>query len=232
MLYFPQTSIELSRERPVAPGTLITAEGAALVAVMTNGEFGVQLSTGAANEQFAGVSINSQTTLLQKPEIQVLTAVSNGASGTAERAMVTLPYAPVGAMRVTPRAGGRALTVESVNGKDVILEASAIGTVLRVQFAFEPTVAQAIGFQGNVLPGGPAGQYMGQVGVITRGDVYTDQFVQDGAWELDTNTHVKLDANGMFAPATAADADRLEGVYIVAKPTMGRAYLGLSVNIA
>jgi hypothetical protein len=48
MLYFPQTSIEISRERPVALGSQITAEGAALVAATVGGQFGVKQSTGGA----------------------------------------------------------------------------------------------------------------------------------------------------------------------------------------
>ena len=56
MLYFPNTRAFDSVERAIAAGSVVDAEGAALIAVLSGGVFGVKKSTGAANEKFAGVS--------------------------------------------------------------------------------------------------------------------------------------------------------------------------------
>ena len=61
MLYFPQTRIELSVERPLVAGAVINAEGAALAGVNSASGYGVQSTTGT-NDVFAGVAINNPMT--------------------------------------------------------------------------------------------------------------------------------------------------------------------------
>ena len=56
MLYFPQTRIELSIERPLLPGVTVNAEGSALSGIISAGAYGVQPTTGTA-DIFAGVAV-------------------------------------------------------------------------------------------------------------------------------------------------------------------------------
>lgn len=233
MLYFPQTSIEISRERPVALGSQITAEGAALVAATVGGQFGVKQSTGGAGEVFQGVSINSVTGLTQVPFIESAVPGSDNA--------IVLHAEPLGGtVRVFRKDTGAALAsaatadathyaVDAGNPKKFLFDASLAAVEIQVVYSYAPTLAQAVALQGNVLPGGPAGQYLGQVGVVTRGDVYTDQW--DTAADWSNPVGVKLGANGKFTSTTVA-AEALRGVTIIELPTAARSYLGLSINAA
>lgn len=231
MLYFPQTRIEHSVERTVAQGSQINAEGAALVRVTIGGAIGVKQSTGAAGERLTGVSINSVTNLTQVPSIQEAVLGNTNA--------IVLGAEPIpGTIRVVAdnnpltagaSAGSTAYAVDSTNPRRLILDASFQGKKIVVVYQYAPTLAQAMALQGNILPGGPAGQYLGQVGVVTRGDVYTDQW--DTAADWSSAVGVVLAANGRFGPA-ATLAAALQGVEILELPTAARSYLGLTINCA
>lgn len=233
MLYFPQTRPEVSVERPVALGSLIASEGAALIDSLSGGQYGVKPSTGVAGEVFVGVSLNSVSTMTQAPAIDEATIGNTLA--------VTLTHLPLpGSVRVVKTATGAVLAaaaaasateyaVDANNPQRFIFDASLQGAGVTVTYSFAPTVAQAVAMQGNILPGGPAGQYLGQVGVITRGDVFTDMW--DTAADWSTAVGVVLQASGRFGP-TAVAANALRGVRIIELPTAGRAALGLNINAA
>jgi hypothetical protein len=231
MLYFPQTRIELSVERPVAQGSQITAEGAALVGVLVAGLFGVRQSAGVAGERLHGVSINSVTALTQVPKLEEAVlgntnAIVVGAEpiGGSVRVVVGTTVLTAGAT-----ASPTQYAISPTNPRQFLFDASFQGQAVSIAYAYAPTLAQAMALQGNVLPGGPAGQYLGQVGVITRGDVYTDQW--DTAADWSTAVGVTLAAGGKFAP-TANVANALEGVQIIELPSAARSFLGLSINAA
>lgn len=232
MLYFPQTSIEISRERPVAGGSLITAEGAALVGVMVGGVYGVKQATGVAGEKLSGISLNTVTGLTQVPKIEA--AVLGATNG------IVLAAEPiVGTVRVFRKDSGAALTaaatadathysVDPANPRRFVFDATLVGVGFGIVYSYAPTLVQAMALQGNVLPGGPAGQYLGQVGVITRGDVYTDQW--NTALDWSTAVGVVLGANGKFEPTTDA-AVAAQGVQIIELPSASRSTLGLAINV-
>jgi len=233
MLYFPQTRIELSVERPVAQGSQITAEGAALVSNLTGGVYGVKQSTGAAGEVFAGVSINSVTSLTQAPKIE------ESVLGNTNAIFLAADPLP-GTVLVVRKDTGAVLTaaasadathyaVSGTNAKQFLFDAALQGVAIKVVYAYAPTLVQAMALQGNVLPGGPAGQYLGQVGVVTRGDAYTDQWDTSADWS--SAVGVVLLANGKFGP-TAVAANAIRGIQIIELPTAGRSYLGLNINAA
>ena len=231
MLYFPQTSIEISKERAVALGHQITAEGAALVGDLTGGIYGVKLSTGNAGEKLAGVSLNQVTSLVAVPKIEVLTV---GAGNSMLLGAEPIP----GTLRVV-RADGQVYTeagtpgataydVDNANPRKLNFVVGDLGKGYTVTYRYAPTLVQAMAIQGNTLPGGPAGQYLGQVGVITRGDVYTSEWDTTADWS--TAVGVTTDADGKFTPVTAI-ADAMAGTQIIELPTAGRAYLGLNINV-
>lgn len=232
MLYFPQTRIELSVERPVAQGSLITAEGVALVNSLTGGSYGVKHSAGAVGEVFAGVAFNSVTPLTQAPKIQefivgaspfAVVLDSEPLPGTVRvvRLDTNLPIAAAGAASATE------YEVDGGNPRRFIFHSSMVGVPVSISYSYAPTLVQAMALQGNVLPGGPAGQYLGQVGVITRGDVYTDQWNTAADWS--SAVGVVLLANGKFGP-TSNPATAIRGVQIIELPSASRSYLGLNIN--
>lgn len=231
MLYFPQTRVELSTERAVALGHQITVEGAALVADLTGGIYGVKQSAGVADEKFVGVSVNQVTSMFSTPTIQTL-AVGTGNS-------ILLPQTPIaGTVRVVRQADGQVYTeagapgataydVDGTNPAKFNFLVGDLGKFFVITYRYAPTLAQSMALQGNVLPGGPAGQYLGQVGVITRGDVYTSHWDTTADWS--TAVGVGMDADGIFTPVTVV-ADQIPGTQIIELPTAGRGYLGLNIN--
>lgn len=232
MLYFPQTSIEISRERPVAGGSLITAEGAALVGVMVGGVFGVKQSTGGAVEKLTGISLNTVTSLTQVPKIEdAVLGATNSIILAAEPLAGTVRVFRKdtgAALTVAGAVGATNYTVDPLNARRFIFDASLVGVKFGIIYSYAPTLVQAMALQGNTLPGGPAGQYLGQVGVITRGDVYTDQWNTAANWS--TAVGVTLGANGKFEPTADASA-AISGVQIIELPSASRSTLGLSINV-
>lgn len=231
MLYFPQTHIENSVERVVAAGSLITAEGAALVRVNVAGAIGVRLSTGTAGEILTGVSINSVTNLTQAPRIETSVLGSTNAVfvGAAPIAGTSRVVADTTVLTLAAAPSATNYAVDPTNPQRLLFDPSFQTKRITVVYQYAPTLAQAMALQGNVLPGGPAGQYLGQVGVITRGDVYTDQWDTSADWNAAPG--VVLAANGKFGPAPNAAA-AIRGVEILELPTASRSYLGLTINAA
>ncbi len=234
MLYFPQTRIELTVERPLLPGVTVNAEGAALAGLISAGAYGVQPSTGT-NDIFAGIAVNSPINPVSLPYVQTVVVPANG--------IIPLAFAPIsgtvlvmnGATAFTQAANGTAQTAltatqwvnDATYPATIDVLAANSGATLTISYRYSPTVMQAMELQGMVLPGGPAGAYLGQIGVITRGDVYTSEFDTSANWS--TAVGVTLEAGGLFgAAATAAAA--VPGVQIIALPSSTSAYLGLFIN--
>lgn len=230
MLYFPNTRIELSLERPVAAGVVIGAEGMGMVADYTGGIFGVKPSTGvAADDKFVGVGINRVIDALARPNIE---------SGVVAANAQVLSFAPqAGTLRVLangvlltvvpggPPAAGQ-VQIDGVNPKKLNFNAAENGQSTVVTYRFALTVAQAIAIQGMQDPGGPAGRYLGQMGLITRGDVYTDQFDTLADWSV-ANPVLTLGAAGQFSQGGAG---AVVPATIIALPVVGSALLGFHVN--
>ena len=234
MLYFPQTRIELSIERPLLPCVTVNAEGSALSGIISAGAYGVQPTTGTA-DIFAGVAVNSPINPLNLPFIDTIVVPATG--------IVQLSYTPIpGTMLVmngsTPFTQATNGTAQSaltatqwVNGSvpgQILVNVSNSAATLSVAYRYAPTVMQAMMLQGMVLPGGPAGAFLGQVGVITRGDVYTSEFDTSANWS--TAVGVTLEANGLFGAASTA-ATAIPGAQIIALPSHSSAYLGLYINV-
>lgn len=238
MLYFPQSRIELTVERALVAGAVVNAEGAALAGLISAGAYGVQPTTGT-NDIFAGVAINTPINPVSLPYLQTVIVPANG--------IVQLNYLPIagsilvmqGGTAFTQAAGGTAQSALTATqwvadagntGSSFAIDVnvSNAGTTLVVAFRYSPTVMQAMMLQGMVLPGGPAGAYLGQVGVVTRGDVFTSEFDTSANWS--TAVGVTLEANGLFGAATTA-ANAIHGASIIALPSSSSAYLGLYINV-
>lgn len=230
MLYFPNTRIELSLERPVAAGVVIDAEGMGAVADYTGGVFGVKPSTGAVTDKFVGVTLNRVIDMLNRPNIE---------GGVVAANAQLLAFAPqAGTLRVINATTDVAFTVvvgapaagevqiDTVNPKKLNFNAADNGVSTVVYYKYALTVAQAITIQGMQDPGGPAGRYLGQIGLITRGDVYTDQFDTTSDWTV-VNPVLTLGPNGQFQQGGAGVQVPCS---IIALPVVGAALLGFHVN--
>lgn len=231
MLYFPNTRIEASVERAVASGVTIQAEGIALVADYTGGIFGVKPSTGGADEKFVGVAFNRPTDLMSMAKVERATIPAANAVVLAHEIMAgTLRVVEVStnvAFTVVPGAPAAGeVQIDGTNGAQLNFNAADTGKLVQATYRFAPTVAQSVAFQGMQDPGGPAGHYLGQVGVIRAGDVFTDQFDTTVDWS-GASIDLKLGANGQFTNGGAGVA--VPG-YVLAVPSEGSALLGIHIN--
>lgn len=229
MLSFPSTKVFQSIERPVAAGSSITAEGKALIGATVGGVFGAKMSAGSAGEVFLGVSINMLNIPVDAPYQESLT---QGAGNT-----ITLTYTPTASSLLlvdsntstvqTVGNPGTTANQYSISGQVITLNAAQTGHAYLAQYRFNLTVAQWVALWGNVHPGGPAGAYLGQTGIIQKGDVYTSEYDTAVDW-TGNNLAVKLGANGIFT--TAGSGVTLTNVTVIAPPQAGLGYLGLEIR--
>lgn len=214
----PLSKFADSTEMVTAPGAIIQAEGQALVRLGNNQAAGVQASTGAATEKFVGFSI-AGTSAAPFPEAitnRVETYVAS-AGGT-----IKLSRTPVaGQVSVWDDTNGTAFTTGTVTG-DTISDLVA-GDTYTVTFKYAETVIEAVARQGDIQPGGYAGNIYGQIGVVTRGLIYTSEFDASVNWRA--ATAVKLAANGQLTDQNGSGVDI--GAQIEAIPGVEYPFLGI-----
>lgn len=224
MLYFPNTRQYVSVELPVAPGSKVTAEGQALVAdTVAGGVFGVKPSTGAATDNFVGVSVGQQMTLsfMSKVEEGVQGAGNTFTLARTPSASTLSVWSVTDGVAVPAGAGGWTLAAAVVT-----LDAAWAGDTLRFTYRYAPTVNEARAIQGDIFPGGPAGDLVNQIGVIKNGNVYTTEFDSSVNWHA-ANPTVRVGANGLF---TIGGAGTIVPCAIIAVPSVEQPYLGLMLN--
>jgi hypothetical protein len=231
MLNFAQSKIMDSTERPVATGSTVTAEGAALVNDAANG--GVKLATGAATDQFVGVSLSQQLTLLSLPAVEEITVPSTSTY------TVTLAHTPTGgtllvelAVAGTDLAAGNPATTAmeySVSGAVLTFNVAQAGAAIRVAYRYAPTTVQARTIQGDVPPGGAASLSIGTVGVITKGDIMTTEFDTTVNWgTVSGTTPIKLSSGGLF---TIGGSGVSVPAHVTSLPSVDSPFLGLYFSI-
>lgn len=227
MLYLPLSKFPDSAETVVAPGAVITAEGQALVRAPGAVSTGVTPSMAAdASEIFAGFAIAgvSAAPLVASyankvEEFVVPASGSVTLAQTPVAGQITVFNVTTGA--VVAITGGVTLTGKTIAGLTA-------GNTVRVTYKYALTVVQARALQGDVQPGGYAGAYVGQVGLVKRGLIYTSEFDAGVNWAA--ATAIKLDANGLVTDQTGAGAT-ING-YVVSVPTQDVPYLGLEFSAA
>ena len=226
MLYLPLTKIVDSSETNVAAGASITAEGQALVRAAGATSTGVTPSQGSAGELFVGFSFAGVSAApypaSTATKVEQFTVPSSG--------IVSLAFAPISGQAfiydtttsaAVPITGGVTVVGSTVSGL-------ASGDSVNITYKYNLTVTQARALQGDVQPGGYVGAYVGQVGLIKRGTVYTDQFDASANW-LSPST-INTGAGGILVIGGSAPA--LASAYIVAIPTQEVPFLGLEFSAA
>lgn len=220
-LYFPNGRDYISQEFPVAASAQITAEGIALVSDNTNGVFGVKPSTGVAGEKFVGVSVSQQI------DVSSISRVESHVVGTSM--VVTLGRAPAaGTLSVFDKTTGAIIAASggtnwTLTGKTLTLPAGAVGHEIEAYFKYAVSLNESRSLQGDSYPGGAAGFFVGQVGSVRNGTVYTSEFDTTVNWNA-ANPIVTLGANGQF---TIGGAGTPIQAIVTASPSAGQPYLGL-----
>jgi hypothetical protein len=221
MIYGPFSKYFDSAEAVVAPGAVIDAEGLVLVRAAAAQSAGVMPSTGASSELFAGFSIagTSAAPFLEgfANKQETLTVP---ASGT-----VTLQFAPLANQTfVYDVSTGAAVASPTVSGKNIT--GLSAGDQVVVTYKYQLSVVQARSLQGDVQPGGYSGAYVGQIGLIKRGIIYTSEFDASKNWAAATS--VKSAAGGQVTDQSGSGFTL--PAQIIAVPTSEVTFLGLEFS--
>jgi len=238
MLNFAQSRQVNSVSRKTSPATRIFAEGLALVADPSIDQ-GVAVSTGAAGEQFVGLSLASQIDPTQLPFYEEVASDANGlvtvghqpvAGSLFVKDLVTgtvLTAAAAGTAQGTLTANQYALTASGA--KTFVVPVARETNALLVGGRYSPTVADINWLQGDPLPGHQIANALNIVGVVTSGDLYTSEFDTTADWTA-AAVYVKLSADGKFT-ATSTASEALPGVRLLSRPGFNNGFLGLSIGL-
>jgi hypothetical protein len=228
MIYLPLSKIHDSKETKVAAGASITAEGQALVRAAGATASGVTPSQGISGEIFAGFSFAGLSAaplpLSYATKVEKFVVPSSGT--------VQLAFAP---------QAGQVLIYDVTTGADVTITGGVTvvglnvngltsGDTVNITYKYPLSVVQARALQGDVQPGGYAGSYVGQVGLITRGAIFIDQFDASKDWSNVAKDAIVLGAGGILTQGGSGVP--LTGAYVIAIPSQEVPFLGFEFSAA
>ncbi len=222
MIYGPFSKYVDSADVAVAPGAIIDAEGMALVRLNGAQSQGVLPSTGTANDLFAGFSIagTSAAPFAEGYAVKVESHLQVDAGGS-----VTLQFAPVpNSTFVLDEDTGLPVASPVITGK--VVSGLTVGDYVTVTYKYALSVIQARALYGDTQPGGYSGAYIGQVGLIKRGQIYTTEFDSSKNWAA--ATAVKLAAGGQLTDQSGSGLAIT--AQIIALPGVEVPYLGLEFS--
>jgi hypothetical protein len=189
--------------------------------------YGIYKGVGPTTTKIETVTVGSAnggvaTALLSKPVAGDIT-VYKGADYTGTAMTPTAnDAAPTGASDYDLAADNRTITVDDQNA----------GATLFVIYSYSPTEQDRRFLYeggGDYYPGNNAPLVFGQVGVITEGIVYTDQFAKNVNWNsVAPSTPIKGAANGIFTVGGTGCV--CTGVKVHAVPTADVPFLGLTLG--
>jgi len=226
--YLPYGRVADMGEAMVAPGAVILAESQALVVSSAAQSAGVMPATGTATDIFVGFAI-AGTSALPFPEaytnkVEIFTVPTGG--------MITLSLTPVaGQVAVLDTTTGAFVTDPTVSGANV--SGLTVGDTVQVTYKYAMSVIQMRALFGDVQPGGYVGAYVGQIGLITRGDVWISEFDAAMNWATagaTASTQIVLAANGQLTlgtPSTSAGPIAVPNLVVTGIPSQDIPYLGL-----
>jgi hypothetical protein len=224
--YLPNGRVADMGDVLVAPGAVILAESQALVVSNTSQYAGVLPATGTASDIFAGFAI-AGTSALPFPEaytnkVETFVVPTGG--------VITLSLTPVaGQVFVLDTTTGTAVADPAVSGANV--SGLTPGDTVSVTYKYAMSIIQQRAMFGDIQPGGYVGAYVGQIGLITRGDVWVSEFNASANWAAATG--VALAANGQLVPVGFAGAgNTVPNLIITGIPSMEIPYLGLRFSAA
>jgi hypothetical protein len=231
--YFPFGKTADSTEMLVAPGATILAEGQALVRTNGNTSAGVLPSTGGATDVFVGFAVaGTSAAPFAEPYYNKVEQFLVPSTGT-----VTLSLTPVaGQVFVfdnTTNGPGTGYTVTGAN-----ITGLTAGDEITVTYKYPLSVIQARALFGDVQPGGYSGAYVGQIGVYTRGTIYTSEFDSSKNWAGAGSAAAQtlcLAANGQVTlgtPGTAPAGVAIPNAYVSAVPSQDQPFLGITFSAA
>ena len=225
MFYMPKTSLFDAEEGVLSKNAVITAEGQALVATAD----GLKPSEGVAGEKFAGFACQrvSAAPFLEDFYVRV-EELTVATAGSLVLQREPLSAAVVGLYDLD--AGAAVTGTTTVSGKTISNENLTAGMNVRVTYRYGLSVVEAKSIMGDLQPGGPSGALVGQIGLISRGVVFTNWL--DPAVDWSQATGIKLAANGMITDQNGTGV-AIDG-YVLAdgKPSAMYPFLGIKFSAA
>jgi len=223
MIYFPKTRATLSHEAVIAPGAVFTAQGQAAVRMLGATSQGVAPSTGVkANEIFVGFTmVQTSAYPFREDEQNKIEEYLVPAPG-----IVTLSRIPKSAQDVFiyNNTDGVAIPVTgAVTVVDDKVSGLPPGVDVTITYKFVMSALEQRGTYGDIQPGGYSGDQLGQVGLVTRGIVYTSQF--DAAADWSACKAIETAAGGYITCDKGTGA-AIDG-WVVELPSSDIPYLGI-----
>jgi len=220
--YLPKQKATLSHEAKIAPAAVFTSEGQAAVRASGNTAAGVLPSTGTSSDIFAGfVTAGTSAAPFREQYASKVEKFVVPTSGS-----VTLARTPVsGQLFAYNDTDGAAISAPTVAG-DVVSGLPA-GDEVTITYRFALTDLESTTLFGNVVPGGYIGAQIGQIGLVTKGIVYTSNFDNSVNWAA--ATAIKLAANGQLTDQSGTGVTI--PAFVVELPSSDIAYLGIEFDI-
>jgi hypothetical protein len=229
--YLPFTKVEQSTEMLVAPGATFYAEGQAVVRTAGATAAGVMPSTGTATDVFCGFAF-AGTSALPFPEQYYNKVESFVVPSTG---IVTLSLTPIsGQVFVFDTTTNTPVASPAVSGQNV--SGLTAGDSVNVTYKYALTTIQSRALFGDIQPGGYVGAYVGQIGVITRGTIWTSEFDASKNWAAagSTGNQIVLAANGQLTlgtPGASGAAPLLvPAAYVEGVPGQDQPFLGITFS--
>lgn len=206
-------------------------EGQPMVADIENGVGVIRPSTGAADSIFAGFSIfNERVIPSVATKVERLTAV-----GTT----LTLSKSPNATSFFLKTTGGTVLAYNvgvaagqySVTNNVVTLNAAQSGNTIDAVYQYNLTVNEAIALFGTGLIGPSAVDQFKSVDVVTKGEIFTDQFDHTVDWATliteASGTVLKARANGLVS--INGNGAIIRDARVIHAPSADLPFLGISI---
>lgn len=228
--YLPFTKGEQSTEMIVAPGAQFYAEGQVAVVAQGATSAGVMPSTGTSADVFAGfVFAGTSAAPFNEAyynKVEQFTVPSTG--------IVTLSLTPVsGQVSTFDNTTSTFNGTPTVSGSNVT--GLTAGDTVTVTYKYALTVIQARALFGDIQPGGYVGNYVGQIGVITRGTVWTSEYAANQNWAgagASGSTQLVAIANGQVSLGTPGTTGVAIPGYVIGVPGQEVPFLGITFNAA
>ena len=188
-------------------------------------------STGTASDVFVGfVFAGTSAAPFSEPyynKVEQFVVPSTG--------IVTLSLTPIAGQVSTYDTTTDTFTADpTVSGANV--SGLTAGDTVNVTYKYALTVIQARALFGDIQPGGYIGNYVGQIGVITRGTIWTSEFNAAQNWTAAGSAEnvVVLAANGQLTlgtPGTAGAAPlAVPNAIVIGIPGQEVPFLGLTFD--
>jgi hypothetical protein len=229
--YLPFTRAEQSTEMIVAPGAQFYAEGQVVVTTQGATSAGVLPATGTNTDIFLGFAFAGTSAApfneAYYNKVEQFTVPTTG--------IVTLSLTPVsGQVFVLDNTTG-ATPTPTVTGANV--SGLTSGDEVTITYKYALTVIQARALFGDIQPGGYVGNYVNQIGVITRGTVWTSEFDASKNWAAaggSSSTQIVMAANGQLTlgtpGASGAAPLAVPNAIVIGVPGQDVPFLGITFN--